>query len=196
MSNLHKTKHDSDSDSDTDSDNLDDNPELEFKFFPHPVGSINRLRVMSQYPHTVASWNDTGSIYLWNVDPLIQTLDSTFNKVHIPNGAIQKLENHSIEGFALDWSNIKIGRLITGDCKREIYLSEMKDNSLWIQESDPFLGHLSSVEDLQWSPTEADVFASCSSDQTIKIWFKILYLFIVVFIIKGYKNKKKLCIIF
>lgn len=40
----------------------------------------------------------------------------------------------------------------------------------WKVDSDAFGGHTGSVEDLVWSPSEARVFASASSDHTVKLW--------------------------
>ena len=42
--------------------------------------------------------------------------------------------------------------------------------SSWSIDSSPFAGHTNSVEDVQWSPTEATVFISASSDKTCRVW--------------------------
>ena len=74
----------------------------------------------------------------------------------------------------MDWAssggaNPSALRLLTGDIHSKIYLtttSQSGFNAL----SQPFISHISSVEDIQWSPTEATVFASCSADQSVQIW--------------------------
>lgn len=60
-------------------------------------------------------------------------------------------------------------RLLTGDNAGLIYHTRVTPNGC-TTDNLPFREHKSSVEDLQWSPTENNVFASCSSDQTVKIW--------------------------
>ena len=40
----------------------------------------------------------------------------------------------------------------------------------WVTDNRPFSGHTSSVEELQWSPNEKNVFASASSDGSVKVW--------------------------
>lgn len=80
-----------------------------------------------------------------------------------------QFNGHQTEGFALDWSfNVK-GQLATGDCNKNIHVWKMIENG-WNVDQRPFVGHTSSVEDIQWSPNEPTVFSSCSSDKSIRVW--------------------------
>ena len=87
---------------------------------------------------------------------------------------IFSFEGHGQEGYAMDCPTHP-GRLITGDCDRNIHLFEPLGNAnapSSVNGSTPFLGHTASVEDLQWSPTEKTVFASCSMDHVQNMGYK------------------------
>jgi ribosome assembly protein RRB1 len=85
------------------------------------------------------------------------------------------INSHSrTEGFAMDWAssgeaNPSALRLLTGDIHSKIYLTTSVPSGFNAL-SQPFVSHTSSVEDLQWSPSEPTVFSSCSADKSIQIW--------------------------
>ncbi|KNE60646.1 hypothetical protein AMAG_18576 [Allomyces macrogynus ATCC 38327] len=76
--------------------------------------------------------------------------------------------SHKDEGFAMDWSSKVEGQLLTGDCSKMIKLSVASPTGF--NTTMAFAAHKKSVEDLQWSPSEATVFASSSADGTVKIF--------------------------
>lgn len=59
--------------------------------------------------------------------------------------------------------------MATGDCRKDIHIWRPSENT-WSVDQRPLIGHTSSVEDLQWSPNERHVLASCSVDKSIRIW--------------------------
>lgn len=150
-------------------------PTLQVRMISHQ-GGINRVRSMQQQPHIVATWGENGYVQVWDMSAHLRALSTLeasvstgLNNVY-RQAPLHIFTGHKDEGFALDWSSVTPGRLLSGDCKCAIHLWEPTPEGKWVVENTPFKGHRSSVEDLQWSPTETDVFASCSVDKTIGIW--------------------------
>lgn len=187
MTHLHKTQKDGESDNsdsdDDDGDNLDEDPILEYRSAPH-FGGVNRVRAQPlpagqplpppARPYHVASWAETGKVHIWDVRPLIHALETpgaTVDKARTETPRYTVDTHGSAEGFAMDWAASDTGslRLLTGDVHSKIYLTTSTPTGFTTQKT-PFTSHTSSVEDIQWSPSEATVFASCSADQSVRMW--------------------------
>ncbi|KAG6333704.1 hypothetical protein ID866_5387 [Astraeus odoratus] len=189
MSSLHRTQKDgddSDSDEEDNEDDLDEDPVLESRSVPHN-GGVNRVRAQPlplsfplppvSQPYYAATWADTGKVHVWDVRPLIESLDTpgySMDKARTGKPTFTINSHGRTEGFAMDWAssggaNPSALRLLTGDIHSKIYLTTTTTSGFNAL-SQPFISHTSSVEDIQWSPSEPTVFASCSADCSIQIW--------------------------
>lgn len=175
MSNLTKISEDSDSeDSYIDDDEDIDGPQLRTVSIHH-MGGVNRIRHATiENKRLAASWSETGTVFLWDIMKPLESLDLPGVQQHqiAPSSTkpIFSFSGHQSEGFAMDWSPTTPGRLATGSCNRNIHLWQLRDSSTWHVDQRPLNAHTDSVEDIQWSPNEKNVFASCSVDKTIRIW--------------------------
>ena len=174
LGSLGKTQHDDDEsdDDEDDNDDTDEDASLDFLTIPH-VGSVNRIRARplpSQSsaipdPYHVASFSETGKVHIWDVKPLIDTLSGPSKPRS--KSPLHTITNHGRnEGFALEWGTTG---LLSGDVASKIFLTTLTPTG-FNTSPNPYLSHTSSVEDLQWSPSEATVFASCSADRTVRVW--------------------------
>ncbi|KAJ9180728.1 hypothetical protein P3X46_008940 [Hevea brasiliensis] len=167
------------SDSDEDGEDEENGGSLTPALQLHKVaqeGCVNRIRAMTQNPHICASWSDTGHVQIWDFNAHLNALAQSEAEVNQGGSSVFnqaplfKFGGHKDEGYAIDWSPRVTGRLVSGDCKNCIHLWEPTSGATWNVGSASFIGHSASVEDLQWSPTEDEVFASCSVDGSIAIW--------------------------
>ena len=179
VSRIKKTRRDADDDedmeaSDSEDDESDNAPTLTVASVVHH-GCVNRVRCLPQKPNTVATWSDSGHVMIWDLSAqatkvMTSTKDAK-GKVDPPQRVTptQVFTGHKDEGYAIDWSPVCEGRLASGDCAGAIHTWDPVQGK-WDVGATPFTGHTSSVEDIQWSPGERDVFMSCSADQTVCVW--------------------------
>lgn len=176
-SNLRKTLKDGKEDSEDEDDGDDSSDEeaealLEVKEVVHP-GGVNRIRSMPQAPHIVATWSDTGKVHMWNLDAQRKALDKPGEKAATSTKPIFTCEAHKEEGYALDFNPKETGGFLSGSNDGLIYLWAPVKGGWNVEAADPFSGHTSSVEDVQWKRCGASVgsvFASASADSSVCIW--------------------------
>ena len=179
--------NETDSESDSDSENEEPNsaePILESRSIPLP-STTNRMRSFqppsqtlsdpSQVPTTVTAASlENAQILIHDVTPYLQSLSTPGNMIQpAASKPLSTLRMHKSEGYALDWSppsQYPLGRLLTGDCHGAIFSTQRTEGGGWTTDSRPFIGHMGSVEEIQWSPSEKNVFASASSDGSVKVW--------------------------
>lgn len=158
---------------------------MEYKSVPH-LGSVNRIRAQPlpvdeplppvSQPYYISTWADTGKVHIYDIRPLVEALDTpgfVADKARTSKPVFSISSHGHAEGFAMDWASSPANpsslRLLTGDIHSKIYLTTTSTSS-FTPSLQPFTSHTSSVEDLQWSPSEPTIFASCSADCSIRIW--------------------------
>jgi len=182
LSGLSRMEHENEEDSDEESDDDEEtaDPVLETKSIPL-TSTTNRIRAhqsaqvsSSQPPTTLtASMMESGQVLIHDVTPHLSSFDNPGSFIAPQqNKPLCTIRAHkSVEGYALDWSPLhNDGRLLTGDNDGKIFLTTRNQGGGFVTDTTPYTGHRSSVEELQWSPSEKNVFASASSDGTVKIW--------------------------
>ena len=99
-------------------------------------------------------------------------------------------QQFQVNSSLFNWHSIffflTLGMLATGDCAKNIHIWKPNETE-WLVDQRPYVGHTSSVEDIQWSPNEQSVriamtflcripssvfkvFTSCSVDRSIRVW--------------------------
>jgi ribosome assembly protein RRB1 len=190
---------DDDSNDEEDMDDADMDPVVEHYSIKH-YGGVNRIRSMPQNPNVVATWSDAGKVNLFHIQSILQRFEtsagatadssaggggSNSNKLplDIPSKPQFSYAKHNTEGFAMDWSSVEAGQLATGDCHGGIHLWNPRSDGTYAisksyddasrkngQGDDALLASSTSVEDLQWSPTEKTVLASAECGGYVRIY--------------------------
>ncbi len=190
MFNLHPIKHKSDEDGDDDDEDEEeeDDPSREPKLKVASIrhnGAVNRVRCKTLGTTALAAaWGENGAVGIYGLNGCLQKLEQPMG------GSKQKKKNqkealdwhrestppifqfrgHLTEGFALAWSPTVPGAFASGDCSKNIHLWKPTEDASWSVDQRPLVGHTDSVEDVQWSPNEENVLASCSVDRTVRVW--------------------------
>lgn len=173
-------KEDKDDDEDSDDEDVELDPVLESFSIPH-LGGVNRIRAMPQQSHIVATWSDAGQVNLFNVEPIVSKFSQKSLKQQSP--ALSELKpyfvhsQHPTEGYALDWSPVKQGYLASGDCEGNIHIWTPRPEGGFevvpSYDSKTYAAGTAkapSVEDIQWSPTEATVFSTAECGGYVRIF--------------------------
>ena len=190
--NMRKTKYDDDPDKGEDDDEEDEdkiNPFMKYEKIK-VNGNINRVKSMKN-SSICALWNDSPSVDIIDCEELFNNIEyqeeirveedvdinkKNKNKKQKKDIKYKKIFKKTLpqkaEGFAIDWNNINPFVLALGGYDKKVSIFKPKDENVSdiVLYGDYLSGHTDSVEDIQWSPNEENVLASCGIDKSIRFW--------------------------
>lgn len=179
MSGLSRMEKDAESDSD-DEDEDETDPILETKNIPL-TSCTNRIRAhqspqvtSGKLPTTItASMMESGEVLIHDITPQLTAFDTPGTTItpqqQKPLSTVRA--HKGVEGYAVDWSPLfPEGKLLTGDVSGKIFSTIRTQGGGFTTDTTAYTGHAGTVEELQWSPSEKNVFASGGNDGTVKIW--------------------------
>ncbi|KAF2104863.1 ribosome biogenesis protein [Rhizodiscina lignyota] len=183
LSGLSRTDKDQEgSESESESEDEDADPILEHKAIPLS-STTNRIRAhqcpqasSSQPPTTLtASMLENGQVLIHDITSHLTSFDTPGTSIPpSANKPVSTMRAHkNVEGYALDWSPHQAhasGTLLTGDNSGSIFKTTRHEAGSFATDSTPYTGHAGSVEEIQWSRSEPNVFASCGTDGCVKIF--------------------------
>jgi len=190
--NMRKTKYDDDPDKGEDDDEEEEdkiNPFMKYEKIK-VNGNINRVKSMKN-SSICALWNDSPSVDIIDCEELFNNIEyqeeirveedidinkKNKNKKQKKDIKYKKIFKKTLpqkaEGFAIDWNNINPFVLALGGYDKKVSIFKPKDENVSdiVLYGDYLTGHSDSVEDIQWSPNEENVLASCGIDKSIRFW--------------------------
>ncbi|KAL9109814.1 MAG: hypothetical protein Q9227_005517 [Pyrenula ochraceoflavens] len=177
---------------DSDDEDTPSEPILESRSIPLP-STTNRIRAFQPSPSplsdptampptiTATSLELSPHILIHDITSHLTSLSSP-GRLIPPDSSrpLSTLRCHQTEGYALDWApptSFPHGRLLSGDNAGHIYSTSRTEGGSFSVDTRPLLASdpssatpPGSIEELQWSPSERNVFASAGSDGCVRVW--------------------------
>ncbi|CAJ1942330.1 unnamed protein product [Cylindrotheca closterium] len=134
-------------------------------------GEVNRARHMPQNHFFVATRGPGAELYVFDLSkhPSFPAEDSVFSPQVVCCG-------HTLEGYAMEWSRLTKGHLLSGSEDTNVCLFDINSNGSnekagrQVKPLSTFKGHTKVVEDVDWHCKDPHMCASVSDDRTIRIW--------------------------
>lgn len=152
-------------------------------------GTVNRVRCNPNSPYMLASMSGESVVQVFDIESEARSLADFSNwsaeqaKAWEKSAAAGKKasaqtavkfisgkDTHQVEGYGLDWSPLAPNVFASGDCYGQLFVWAPGEAGRWAPVGYTGTSPGRSVEEIQWSPTEANVLVACRAGGDVEVF--------------------------